>query len=259
MPAGSENLAILSNIRQIDGEYEVATTPTPHGGIFGAYQLFQLVLVAELAAPGKRVISVQTVFANGGESGKPARIKVETLQNGRSFAFLTLTYFQGDVVISRNEIMLTVDEDDFLHHRNPGAPPVDLPSWELTQPGMWPGQARHWQGSGAEVASLHYRLDEQPSATMTRALLALVTEPAVMASMREFNVMPEASAGRMAGNVLVQTITLLEPADLVAGIVLRSTTRYVGQGRIHGEGNIVDVTGQLLATYSTTGVLRFPR
>ena len=259
MTTGFETLAILADIRQVDGEFEVATTPTAHGGIFGAYQLFQLVLVAELAAPGKRVISVQTVFANGGESGKSARIKVETLQNGRSFAFLTLTYLQGDLVISRNEIMLTVDEGDFLHHRNPGPPPLDLPTWEPTGAGMWPGHARHWQGSGAEVASLHYWVDEQPTPTMTRALLALVTEPAVMSSMREFNVMPEASAGRMAGNVLVQTITLLEPADLVAGIVLRSTTTYAGQGRIHGDGNIVDITGQLLATYSTTGVLRLPR
>ncbi len=259
MDIGSDNLAVLADIREISGVYEVATTSTPHGGIFGAYQLFQLVLVAELAVPGKRVISVQTVFANGGASGQPAQIKIDTLQNGRSFAFLTLTYFQGDIVVSRSEIMLTVDEEDFLHHRNAGAPPIDLPSWEPTSAGMWPGQARHWQGSGAEVAGLHYWLDEQPTPTMTRALLALITEPAVMSSMREFNVMPEASAGRMAGNVLVQTITLLEPADLVSGIVLRSTTKYAGQGRIHGDGNIVDVSGQLLATYSTTGVLRYPR
>jgi|GEM_PF-4298675 len=259
MSSGTETLAILANIQKVDGEYEVATTPTAHGGIFGAYQLFQLVLVAELAIPGKRVISVQTVFANGGTSGQPARITVDVLQNGRSFAFITLTFFQDDVVISRSDIMLTVDEEDFLHHRNAGAPPIDLPSWEPTHAGMWPGQARHWQGSGAEVAGLHYWLDDQPTPTMTRALLALVTEPAVMASMREFNVMPEASAGRMPGNVLVQTITLLEPADLITGIVLRSTTRYAGQGRIHGDGNIVDVTGQLLATYSTTGVLRHPR
>ena len=259
MPTVAENIEILSRINQDGLEFAVETTHTAHGGIFGAFQLFQLVLVAELAAPGKRVISIQTVFANSGESGKPARIKVDTLQNGRSFAFLTLKYCQGDVVVSRSEIMLTVDEDDFIHHRNPGATPLDVSDWEPTSAGLWPEHARHWQGSGEELAAVNYWLDAQPTPSMARALVALATEPAVMASVREFKEMPQASAGRMAGNVLVQNITLLEPADLASGIILRSTTRYAGQGRLHGEGSILDLSGQLIATYSTTGVLRYPR
>lgn len=254
-----EAIDVLQKLRPVDGGFECDTLATPHGGIFGAYQLFQIVIAAELAVPDKRVFSIQTVFANGGKSGEPARITIETLQNGRSFAFLTLTFHQGDTVISRNEVMLTVDEGDFLHHRNAGAHPGDVANWEELSSGLWPQIAHRDPQSSIEQLCIHYALDKQPTPMITRALLALASEPAVMASISTYSEIPASSPGRVPGNVLAQTVTLLEPADLVSGIVLRTTPQYAGQGRVHGHGSMVSVSGELLATYSTTGVLRQPR
>ena len=254
-----EAIEVLQEVRPSGDGYNCTTLKTPHGGIFGAYQLFQIVIAAELEIPDKRVLSIQTVFANGGSSGDPAQITIDTLQNGRSFAFLTITFKQRDVVISRHEVMLTVDEADFLRHRNAGAPPTQMSQWEELQSGLWPQVAHRDPQSSIEQLSIRYQLPAQPSPTITRAMLALVSEPAVMASLSTYSDIPASSPGRVPGNVLAQTITLLEPADLVSGVVLRTTTQYAGQGRVHGNGTMVDVHGNLLATYSTTGVLRQPR
>ena len=254
-----EAIEVLQAVRRNGDEYECLTLQTPHGGIFGAYQLFQIVIAAEQEIPDKRVFSIQTIFAHGGSSGDPAQISIETLQNGRSFAFLTITYKQSNVIVSRHEVMLTVDEADFLHHRNAGSAPRNVSQWEELQSGLWPQVAHRDPDSNIKQLAIHYQLPKQPSPTITRAMLALVSEPAVMASLSTYSDIPASSPGRVPGNVLAQTITLLEPADLVRGVVLRTTTQYAGQGRVHGNGTMVDVDGNLIATYSTTGVLRQPR
>lgn len=259
MPAELHTIATLMDIREEGEGYIVQTLPTPHGGIFGAYLLFQQVLIAERAAPGKRVISIQTVFANGGTSGQPCTVSVDTLQSGRSFAFLTLTFRQGDLIVTRAEVMLTVDEADYIRHRNTPPTPADAAAWPSGGAGLWPGSAHRWPGSSIDELAVRYSLAEQPDASVTRALVALATEPAVMASLMGFMTLKSASPGRMAGNVLTQTITLLEPADLVAGAVIGATARYAGQGRVHGDGRVLGVDGSLLGTFTTTGVLREPR
>jgi acyl-CoA thioesterase-2 len=70
---------------------------------------------------------------------------------------------------------------------------------------------------------------------------------------------PDAPPGRMPGNVLTQTVTFLEPVRTDGGLVLDVEPTYAGQGRAHGGGRISDDSGRLLATFSTTGVLRAPR
>lgn len=259
MTDAPSTLDVLMDIRPHADGYEAQTTPTPHGGIFGAFLLFQQVLIAERAVPGKRVITIQTVFANSGASGQPCQVSIDTLQNGRSFAFLTLTFRQGDLIVTRAEIMLTVDEADYVHHRNTPPAPAGAREWPEGSMGLWPGAVDRWPGSSLDELALRFSLAEQPDASVSRALVALATEPAVMASLTGFMTLKAASPGRMAGNVLTQTITLLEPADLVAGVIVGSTARYAGQGRVHGDGRVLSVDGDLLGTFTTTGVLREPR
>ncbi len=253
------DLAPLRDIRKTDEGYDVNTLVTPHGGIYGAYLMFQQVLIAELAAPGKRVISLQTAFANGGVSGQPCQVTVDTLQSGRSFAFLSLTFRQGELIVTRAEVMLTVDEDDYLKHDNPWSPIAISPNWPETTSGIFPGSATRWPGSTPTELAVRYATDEpQLDDSTTRALTALVTEPAVMAALMSFNEVP-AQAGRVAGNVLTQNVTLLRPVDLSKGLLVRSRARYAGAGRVHGEGNLEDESGALVGTFTTTGVLRGPR
>ncbi len=254
------DLAPLRDIRRTDAGFHVNTLVTPHGGIYGAYLMFQQVLIAEMAAPGKRVISLQTAFANGGVSGEPCNVTVDVLQSGRSFAFLSLTFRQGELVVTRAEVMLTVDEPDFLNHDNPWSPIRRDASWPATPSGIWPGPARRWPDSSPLELAVEYSIDEPGlDESTTRALSALVTEPAVMAALMSFHEVPPAQAGRVAGNVLTQNVTLLRPADLAAGLLVRSRARYAGAGRVHGEGNLEDAAGALIGTFTTTGVLRGPR
>ena len=253
------DLAPLRDIQRTDAGFHVNTLVTPHGGIYGAYLMLQQVLIAELVAPGKRVISLQTAFANGGVSGEPCDVSVDVLQSGRSFAFLTLTFRQGELIVTRAEVMLTVDEPDFLTHDNPWPPITRDASWPATPSGIWPGPASRWPNSSPLELAVQYSIDEPNlDASTTRALSALVTEPAVMAALMSFHEVP-AQAGRVAGNVLTQNVTLLRPVDLAAGLLVRSRARYAGAGRVHGEGNLEDATGALIGTFTTTGVLRGPR
>ncbi|MDO9485143.1 MAG: thioesterase family protein [Actinomycetota bacterium] len=253
------DLAPLRDIRKTDEGYDVNTLVTPHGGIYGAYLMFQQVLIAELAAPGKKVISLQTAFANGGVSGQPCQVTVETLQSGRSFAFLSLTFRQGDVVVTRAEVMLTIDEADFLRHDNPWTTIPISNEWPSIHPGIFPGSAVRWPDSNPQELAALYSCDQSIDDSTSRALTALVTEPAVMAALMNFHEMPPAQAGRVAGNVLTQNVTLLRPVDLESGVLVRSRARYAGAGRVHGEGNLEDQSGALIGTFTTTGVLRGPR
>ncbi|MDO8731043.1 MAG: thioesterase family protein [Actinomycetota bacterium] len=253
------DLAPLRDIRATDAGFDVNTLVTPHGGIYGAYLMFQQVLIAELVAPGKRVISLQTAFANGGVSGQPCQVTVDTLQSGRSFSFLSLTFRQDDLIVTRAEVMLTIDEPDFLSHDNPWASIPVSKDWPSTGSGIWPGGATRWPDSDPTQLAVLYATDEPDlDASTARALTALVTEPAVMAALMSFNQVP-AQAGRVAGNVLTQNVALLRPVDLSLGLLVRSRARYAGQGRVHGEGNLEDESGALIGTFSTTGVLRGPR
>jgi len=248
------------DLRPTETGFRAETFATAHGSIFGAYLLFQQVLAAERAMPGKRVISLQTIFANGGRSGEPIDIVVETLQEGRSFASVTLSFTQDGVVVSRALALMTVDEDDFLRHQSPAASSVRWQDWTDRDPGLWPGTAKQSPDSGMNGLSVRLGLDEPVTdPSVARALVALCSEPEVVTSFIRFGGVPDAPAGRVPGNVLTQTVTLLEPVDLGSGLILRVDPAYAGHGRAHGSGLVTDDSGRLLATFSTTGVLRAPR
>jgi acyl-CoA thioesterase-2 len=259
----------LMELRPLAGGFEVNTIATPHGAIFGTYLLFQQVLIAERAAPGKRVLTLQTVFANGGRSGQPAQVAVEKLQEGRSFASLTMTFRQGDTVISRSEVLLTAEEPDYLSHqavtptpatRSADSSAPDSIGWPAFDPGHWPGSSRRDPASTLDQVTFRFGLDEPvPDPSVQRALLAVVTEPEVMRAFLEFASVPDAPPGRMPGNVLSQTVNFLAPVDDLDGLIMAVVPTYAGRGRAHGEGRIFSPTGALLATFSTIGVLRAPR
>lgn len=253
----------MATFRERDGQLEADTAATAHGAIFGAYTMFQQVLAAERALPGKRVISLQTLFANGGVSGQPVQIDVDVLQQGRSFGCVSVTLRQEELVISRAEVLLTSDEDDYLRLQAPPAEPIDSAGWPERGAGLWPGRTRRDPSSGVAAMTLALELDagveEQRDPALTRALVALATEPEVMNTLLEYGEVTPASDGRMPANVLTTTVTLLEPADLTQPLILRAEPTYAGQGRAHGGGQVLSPAGQLLATYTSTGVLRRPR
>jgi acyl-CoA thioesterase-2 len=237
--------------------FDVPTMPTPTPGVLGAHLLFQQVLLAERAAPGRRVLELHTTFLRGGYPGESASVSVEVVSEGRSFSFLELSFRQRGELTCRSEVLLTVDEDDFLRLQAPGPDPVDPESWTVGL-STGPGVRRLGPDAGRCLRTVSMQLDEPLDATTTRAVLAMASEPEVHLVLLR----PDAPGGggipieKQASFVLKQTITFLEEADLVSGVLLTSSADYAGRGRSHGHGAITDLGGRLLATYSTTGVMR---
>jgi acyl-CoA thioesterase-2 len=250
----------MARFREVGGQLEADTVATAHGAIFGAYTMFQQVLVAERAAPGKRVLSLQTLFANGGVAGQPIQIDVDVLQQGRSFSCLSVTFRQAALVISRAEVLLTSDEDDYLRWQSPAPALFQTEDWLPRSAGLWPGRTRRDPSSGLEAVTLALELDEPVAeAGVARALVALATEPEVMNALLEYGDVTPAANGGMPANVLTTTVTLLEPADFGQPLIVRAAPTYAGQGRAHGGGAVLAPSGALLASYTSTGVLRRPR
>jgi acyl-CoA thioesterase-2 len=257
-PRTLAELAPLMELRPTERGFTVATLPTEHGAIMGALELLQQVLAAERTHPGKRVLSLHSVFAAGGRSGDPLDITVETTQNGRSFAGATLTMSQGPLLVSRAVVLLTADEPDSVRHRAAGPGPTAADQWAESEWGLWPGRTwqRHPRGSG-EVAQRLATAGLTGDPGVERALTAMATEALVMSAL----------IGRVEGgfefrqgssNVLAQSVTLLEPVGDAAALVVSAVPTYAGRGRAHGAGTVTDDDGRLLATFQTTGVLRGP-
>lgn len=244
------------HLRPVDGGFAVDTAPSGHGGVYGALQLLQLVLAAERAEPGMRVLSLHTAFLAGGRSDRPLEIAVERMQRGQSFANATLTMAQGRVPISRTVVLLTSDEPDFLRHQSPAprrAPADDWPEWDWA---LWPGVTR--RAPGGEKGGLTLRLGLSGLAlppTQARALTAMTTEPLVLMALLGLAAEPWAFR-QGSGNVVTHTVTLLEPVETRAGLVASVDASYAGHGRAHGGGRVTDDDGNLLATFQSTGVLR---
>lgn len=247
--------ALLAVLDVHPGE-PVQSVPSGHGGVLGAQLLGQQVRLAERLAPGKRVQSLQTLFLRPGDAGLPMTVDVEHLQSGRSFASLTLTFRQGDVLVSRANALLTALEPDFLR-RVATAPPLPGRMTPVRR-ALLPWDARAVPTDDPADLDLLLRVagvGDDPS--LWRALLAYTSEvPAVQQVVDGLGVrVPDA---RLPGAVLSQTLTFLEPLDVRAWHRVRVVVPWVGAGRLLGRGEVFDADGSLAVTFATSGLLRAP-
>lgn len=234
----------------------VRSLPSGHGGVLGAQLLGQQVLLAERLVPGKRVQSLQTLFVRPGQTGEPMTVDVEHLQAGRSFASLTLTFRQGDLLVSRASALLTVDEPDFL--RRVAAAPALPPGAAPVRRALLPWEARAVPTADPAELDLLLRAPQVPDdPSLWRALVAFTSEvPAVQQVVDGLGVpVPDA---RLPGAVLSQTLTFLEPLDVRAWHRVRVVVPYVGNGRLLARGEVFDDAGRLAVTFATSGLLRSP-
>jgi len=250
----------LSQISTTPTGFEVSTLSSPTSGVLGAHLVFQQVVLAERAAPGRRVLELQTSFLHGGFPGERAIVEIVTLREGRSFCFLELTMRQRDTVTCRSEVLLTIDEADFLRCQARDADPVDVSTWKPSF-GMAPVSYRLDPASDQRHRTFALTSDDAVDPATTRAILAMAAEPEVHLALfgADAEGTCEVPLASQSSSVLKQNVTLLEPADLVEGVIVRVTADYAGLGRSHGHGEMTDCSGRLLATFSTTGVLRARR
>jgi acyl-CoA thioesterase-2 len=250
----------LSQFSTTASGFEIPTLPSPTMGVLGAHLVFQQMLLAEQAAPDRRVLELQTTFLHNGFPGEPAAVKIVTLREGRSFCFLELTIEQRAVLTCRSEILLTVDEADFLRGQARGGERLDLSTW---QPSFGMAPVSYFLDPGSDRRHRRFALmsDDAVDPTTTRAILAMAAEPEVHLALfgADAEGGSEVPFDSQASAVLKQNVTLLEPADLAEGVVVHVTADYAGLGRSHGHGEMTDCNGRLLATFSTTGMLRARR
>ena len=234
----------------------VLSVPSGHGGVLGAQLLGQQVRLAERLVPGKRVQSLQTLFVRAGRADLPMSVDVEHLQTGRSFASLTMTFRQGEVLVSRASALLTVDEPDFLR-RVADAPPLPPGSVPVRR-ALLPWEARAVPTADPADLDLLLRapsVADDPS--LWRALVAFTSEvPAVQQVVDGLGVaVPDA---RLPGAVLSQTLSFLEPLDVRDWHRVRVVVPYVGAGRLLARGEAFAAGGRLAVTFATAGLLRAP-
>lgn len=247
----------LSQIGTTPTGFEIPTLPSPTQGVLGAHLVFQQMLVAERAAPGRRVLELQTTFLASGFPGEPAAVTIVTLKEGRSFCFLELTISQRAVITCRSEILLTIDEADFLRSQARGADHVDFSTWQQSF-GMAPVSYFLDPSSDHRHRSFALKSEDEVDPATTRAILAMAAEPEVHLALFGFDAEggSEVPLDSQSSAVLKQNVTLLEPAALADGVIVHVTADYAGLGRSHGHGEMTDCSGRLLATFSTTGMLQ---
>lgn len=250
------DLPALLDVLDVRPGEPVRSVPSGHGGVLGAQLLGQQVRLAERLVPGKRVQSLQTLFVRAGRADLPMSVDVEHLQGGRSFASLTLTFRQGDVLVSRASALLTVDEPDFLR-RVARAPQLPQDTVEVHR-ALLPWQARAVPTDDPVDLDLLLRVPEAgDDPSLWRALVAYTSEvPAVQQVVDGMGV--EVPSARLPGAVLSQTLTFLEPLDVREWHRVRVLVPYVGAGRLLGRGEVFDGDGRLAATFATSGLLREP-
>lgn len=232
----------------------VRSVPSGHGGVLGAQLLAQQVRLAERLVPGKRVQSLQTLFVRPGRADRPLTVDVEHLQAGRSFASLTLTFRQDDVLVSRASALLTVQEPDFL--RRIAAAPSLPPGAEPVRRALLPWEARVVPTAEPTDLDLLLRAPGVPDdPSLWRALVAFTSEvPAVQQVVDGLEV--EVPDARLPGAVLSQTLTFLEPLDVRDWHRVRVAVPYIGRSRLLARGEVFDAQGSLAVTFATSGLLR---
>ncbi|CAO5180822.1 Acyl-CoA thioesterase [Frankia sp. AiPs1] len=237
------------------------TLASQHGGVLGAQQLGQQIVLAERLTPGKIVHSLHTLFSRPGDCRSPVWIDVEHLAHGRSVGALALSVRQDSEALSRTNMMLRAPEPDLGRHATttvlPSGPET-AESEDHLRTGPWevrlvsPGaglQREHWVRVPAA--------GDDP--TIWRALIAQACEFLPLPDILLANGIP-LSAGTVPANVtalvLSMTVTFFDEADIRDWMLYRVSGLHVAGGRTASRIEIFSGDGELRAEASVIGVLR---
>lgn len=245
-----------------DAEWRGSNTAEGHGVIFGGQLLAQTIVAATRAAEGKRVRSVQTVFAKGGSRDHDVTLRAEPLHSGRSFASMSLSIVQGDRLCCRSLVLLDAPEVDFVHHEAP-APSVGPPptghgnGWwqvatvgdvELTDSAVGPPELMVWtRFPGAP-----------PDETTAQAMLAYASDGFLIGTaMRPHEGLDQSMAHvTVATTVLTHTLSFHAPFRADDWLLLSQESTFAGGGRAHGRAVVHTADGRHVASFVQDSMMR---
>lgn len=245
-----------------------ATSPEGRDVVFGGQILAQMIMASDMAGGGTRdVKSVHAIFARAGSYQAPLELDVESMQAGRTWASDTVTVRQGDRLLTRALVLMSVDDADlFRHELEP--PDVPGPDGLEPEPGLvFPGAEMRAVPDGAAPAPggvpwmylWHRHGTPVPSLAASQAILSWATDGFVIGlAMRPHHdeVRIEDAHRTVSTGVIGHTVNFHERFDAGDWLLVAQEATYAGRGRIHGRGLVYTVDGRLVATFSQDSMAR---
>ncbi len=233
------------------------------GVVFGGQLLAQSLVAAAAGHEGKRVKTLHTVFARGASPEEPLEIEVDPMHAGRAFASSTVTIRQGDRLCTRSIVLLTADEDDFIHHADPApalVPPADEGAgsdWEVRI--VDDVDVSDPELTGPPDLDVWVRFPGAPDdPAVDQALLAFATDGFLIGTAMR----PHAGVGQSQSHVTVttgvvgHTLTFHEPFAAKDWLLLSHHSPHAGHGRSYGRADVFTTDGALVASYVQDGMIR---
>lgn len=239
------------------------------GVVFGGQLIAQLLAAGATVDETKRVKSAHAVFARPVMAADPVELRVDVLQNGRTFGSATTSLWQDGKERARATVLLTADEPDLIRHSSP-AP--DVPDADSSTPMGANPDVRVVDGidildadaTGDPVVDVWFRRGEVIDGTGAEAIRQGILAHTSASFLIGAAMRPHAGVGQSAAHaafstgIIAHTISFHEPVELTRWHLLHSRSTYAGRGRAYGSGEIFS-GGRLVASFSQESMVRhFP-
>ncbi|MCU1375323.1 MAG: Acyl-CoA thioesterase [Actinomycetia bacterium] len=249
------------------GRYRADNIDTGPGVVFGGQLLAQTIAAAGLEHPDKRVKTVHTIFARGGNVDRGVEVTVDVMHAGRAFASSTVTISQGDRLCTRSLVLLSADEPDLIRHAD-AMPAVGRPddapggthgtgSWEIrTVGGVDISDPDAVGPAELDVWTRFVGAPDDPGTS--QALLAFATDGFLIGTaMRPHPGVGQAQAHHtLSTGVVSHTLTFHEPFSAADWLLLSHRSPYAGRGRSYGRADVFRTDGALVASFVQDNMIR---
>jgi len=276
------NLPPLLQLHRV-GDHRYEGRPEHEGGteiarnvVFGGQILAQMIMAAHLdrnesGDDAKEVKSIHAIFARAADYSQPIVYEVDRMHDGRTLGSDTVTFAQGDRIMSRGMILWSNDEPDLIRHtarvEMPEVPGPDDPG-NRNDTLVFPGAAGRivdginvWspdQSVREPVQQVWTRYPENLSTVANQAVLSWATDGWLIGTA----MLPHAGIDQSQAHRTISTGVVshtLNFHDRFRGdewLLLANESIWAGRGRTHGRCTIWTVTGQLVATYTQDNLVR---
>jgi acyl-CoA thioesterase len=239
--------------------------------VFGGQLMGQMIAAASAAHPGKRVRTLNAIFARAARVSQQTQIALEPIHDGRSFASANATAWQGERLCARALLLLDAPDPDLIRHAA-GAPRVAGP--ESASPAgvsglVFPGTELRivdgvdtWSADAPVGPPELFAWLRHPGApsdpAVHQAILAWATDGFLIGTALR----PHAGLGQsqahkaLSTGVVGHTLTFHEPFDVRDWLLVAHESTHAGGGRAHGRAQVFTRDGQLVASFVQDSMIR---
>jgi acyl-CoA thioesterase-2 len=280
MPIDTTTLPAVLRLEQV-GEHVFQAQPLHDGAahrnvVFGGEILAQAIVAAHVdrnldRIDEKEVKSVHAIFARAGDYGQPIRYEVERMHDGRTLGSDTVTFSQGDRIMSRLLILWSRDEPDLIRHtEGVSLPIVPGPEDESNR-----ADGRVFPGAEARIVDgINTWSDEEPlrpplqnvwtrygvnfEMPVNQAILSWATDGFLIGTaMLPHDGYNESHAHKtISPGVISHTINFHDRFAADEWLLIANESVWAGRGRSHGRANVWTADGRLVATYTQDNLVR---